>query len=359
MKTTVNSIDVARLAGVSQSAVSRVFTPGASVSTLMREKVLQAAATLGYHPNRLATSLITHRTRLIGIALGYLGNYFYPLAIESMVRQLRRAGYHTMIFFTEPGEPADATVEAFLQYRVDGVVLGSVSLSSSWVCACERAGVPVILFNRFVDDPRVSTVGVDNLAGARAAAEFLVAGGHRRIAYIAGLEESSPQRDREAGFRQALTGLGVPLFDRAVGLFETEPAKRAARQLFDRPAAERPDAVFACSDQMALAVMDVVRFELGLRVPEDVSIVGFDDVPQAAWPTYDLTTVHQAIDDVVDATVDALLERIDRPTAPPRRTRSPIRFVVRGSARLPAQWPGDAAGALGQQRRDEGDRTRQ
>lgn len=229
-------------------------------------------------------------------------------------------------------------MEAFLQYRVDGVVLGSVGLSSAWATACEQAGVPVILFNRFVDSAHVSPVSVDNLAGGRAVAEFLIAAGHRRIAYIAGTQDSSSQRDREAGFRQALTAHGVPLFDRAVGDFEDEAAKRAARQLFDRPAAERPDAVFAASDQMALAVMDVLRFDLGLRIPDDVSIVGFDDVPQAAWPAYDLTTMRQVVDDVVNATVEALMERIEQPASPPRRTRMPAQLVVRRSARVPTGW---------------------
>jgi DNA-binding LacI/PurR family transcriptional regulator len=341
VKVSVNSIDVARFAGVSQSAVSRVFTPGASVSTLMREKVIAAAAALGYQPNRLAGSLITHRSNLIGIAIGYLGNFFYPLAIEGLVRRLRKAGYHTMMFFTEPEEPADATVEAFLQYRVDGVILASVSLSSDWVTACERAGVPVVLFNRFQDDPRVSAASIDNAQGAACIADFLVEGGHRRIAYIAGVEDTSTQRDRETAFRQALTSHGVPLFDRAVGNFDTEPARIAARVLFDRPPEERPDAVFACSDQMALAIMDVVRFELQLRVPEDVSIVGFDDVPQAGWPAYDLTTFRQEIDQMVAAVTEVLLERIESPDAAPRRVLVPGSLVVRSSARVPRGWNGD------------------
>lgn len=337
-KATINSIDVARLAGVSQSAVSRVFTDGASVSPAMRAKVLQAARELGYLPNRLAGSLITHRSHLVGIALAYLGSYFYPLAIECLSRRLRKAGYHTMMFFTEPGESADKTVEAFLQYRVDGVILAAVSLSSNWITACERAGVPIILYNRFEEDPRVSAVSVDNTGGARLAAEFLVRGGHRRIAYIAGLETTTTQRQREAGFRQALASLGVPLFDRALGNYEIEPAREAARQLLRRPADERPDAIFACSDQMALAVMDVARFELGLRIPEDVSIIGFDDVPQASWPSYALTTIHQSAEESVELAVETLLERIEQPAAPIRRKSVPVQLVVRGSARIPPGW---------------------
>lgn len=337
----VNSIDVAKLAGVSQSAVSRVFTPGASVSEAMRERVMQAAAALGYHPNRLAGSLITHRSHLIGIALAYLSNDFYPMAVERLTRRLRDAGYQTMMFFgCERENSADQTVEAFLQYRVDGVILASVSLSSSWVTACERSAVPVVLFNRIQDDPHISAVSVDNLAGGRTAARFLAAGGHRRIAYVAGREDVSTQRDRESGFRQGLAAAGLPLFDRAVGNYSIEEARLAARILFDRPAVERPDAVFVASDHMALGVMDVLRFDLGLRVPEDVSVVGFDDIPHASAPSYRLTTLQQPVERLVEEVVRVLLQRVEQPASAAQQARVPVSLVVRQSARIPQAWTG-------------------
>lgn len=341
MKLGVNSIDVAKLAGVSQSAVSRVFTPGASVSEAMRDRVMQAASTLGYQPNRLAGSLITHRSHLIGIAIAFLDNGFYPMAVERLVRRLRDVGYHSMVFFDrEHASSADDTVEAFLQYRVDGVILASVSLSSSWVTACERSAVPVVLFNRVQDDPHVSAVSVDNLQGGRTVARFLAAGGHRRIAYLAGREDVSTQRDREAGFRQGLAAAGLALFDRAVGHYALEAARQAARELFDRPAEERPDAVFVASDHMALGVMDVLRFDLGLAVPHDVSVVGFDDVPYASAPSYRLTTLHQPVEHIVEDAIQLLVERIERPALRPRQTRVPVELVVRESARIPPDWVG-------------------
>ena len=341
MKLNVNSIDVAKLAGVSQSAVSRVFTPGAPVSEAMRDRVLQAASTLGYQPNRLAGSLITHRSYLIGIAIAFLDNGFYPMAVECLIRRLRAAGYQAMVFFDrEHASSADETVQAFLQYRVDGVILASVSLSSCWVTACQRSNVPVVLFNRVQDDPHVSAVSVDNLEGGRTVARFLAAGGHRRIAYLAGREDVSSQRDREAGFRQGLAAAGLALFDRAVGHYALEPARQAARALFDRPAEERPDAVFVASDHMALGVMDVLRYELGLAIPNDVSVVGFDDVPYASAPSYRLTTLHQPVNAVVEDAVQLLVERIERPALPPRQAQVPVALVVRESARIPPDWPG-------------------
>jgi LacI family transcriptional regulator len=133
---------------------------------------------------------------------------------------------------------------------------------------------------------------------------------------------------------------GLPLFDRAVGNYSIEEARLAARALFDRPADERPDAVFVASDHMAMGVMDVLRFELGLRIPDDVSVVGFDDVPHASAPSYRLTTLHQPVDRVVEDAVEMLIQRIERPDLTPRQTLVPVSLVLRESARIPRDWQG-------------------
>ncbi|MEM7026160.1 MAG: LacI family DNA-binding transcriptional regulator [Pseudomonadota bacterium] len=336
MKDNVTSSDVARRAGVSQSAVSRAFTPGASVSSTMRAKVLQAAEELDYRPNALARSLITQRSRIVGIALAYLDNQYYPMALEKLSRRLQDDGYHTMVFFALNKEPADALVATFLQYQVDAVILASCALSTPWVAACERAGVPVVLFNRSHIEPQFSAVTSDNVDGGRKVAEFLLAGGHERIGYIAGWEGASTQRDREAGFRAGLAAAGREHCARTVGDYADEPSRQAARAMFDRPAKERPDAVFVANDHMALIVMDVLRYELGLRIPQDVSVVGYDDVPQAAWPAYALTTLRQPVNRMVESTVRVLLERIERPDAPPERVEIKGPLMIRDSARVPA-----------------------
>jgi DNA-binding LacI/PurR family transcriptional regulator len=336
MRVIATSTDVARLAGVSQSAVSRAFTPGASVSPGMRLRVLRAAAELDYQPNALARSLSTQRSRIVGVALAYLNNQYYPMALEKLTLRLQAEGYHCMVFIAQNKEPADAIVSTFLQYQVDAVILASVALSTPWVAACERAGVPVVLFNRSHEEPRYSAVTSANVEGGREVAAFLAAGGHRRVAYVAGWEGASTQRDREAGFRQGLAESGAGLFERAVGDFDDGRAREAALALFaGRPPGERPDAVFVCNDHMALIVMDVLRFELGLRVPEDVSVVGYDDVPQAAARAYDLTTVRQPVNRMVEATVRLLLDQVERPGAPPERVEIPGPLMVRGSARIP------------------------
>lgn len=326
----VTSVDVAKLAGVSQSAVSRVFTPGASASKATIEKVRKAAAELGYRPNVLARSLITGRSRIIGLVVAYLENYFYPEVVERLSVALQQKGYHVLVFMASPtvGD-VESVLQEILDYQVDGLVLASVSMSSVLAGECQALGIPVVLFNRDQDDERLSSVTTDNRAGGRALAAHLVDLGRSRIGYIAGFEGASTQRDRELGFREALEAGGRPLYARGVGNFEHGQAQEAARRMFDRP--DPPDAVFVCNDHMAFAVMDVLRFELGLRIPDDVAVCGFDDVPPAAWPAYSLTTVRQRINRMVAETVTTLMDRIEGGGAEPRRIKLDGALVVRGS----------------------------
>ncbi len=332
----VTSVDVARLAGVSQSAVSRFFTPGSSVSKKTAEKVREAAATLGYRPNILARSLITGRSRIIGLVVAYLENYFYPEALEKLSNALQAEGYHVLVFMaSQTAGNIDDVLAEILDYQVDGIIMASAALSSELAHRCQAAGVPVVLFNRHQDDEAVTAVVSNNIRGGRELARFLVAGGHERIAHIAGWEGASTQRDRETGFREGLAEAGRDLFSRELGNFVPETAREAARRMFGR--AKRPDAVFVANDHMAFFVMDVLRFELGLSVPDDVSVVGFDDVPPAAWPAYDLTTVRQRANRMVEETVKALLERIETPDAAPKHTIIEAPMVIRKSARLPEE----------------------
>ena len=326
------SADVARLARVSQSAVSRAFTEGASISPDTRGRILSAARQLGYRPNKLARSLISGRSGLIGLAVAYLDNQFYPLVLERLSRALQGRGYRLMLFMTQPGD-TDANVRDMLQYQVEGVVLASTVLSSDLAHQCADNGIPVVLFNRVAPGSPASAVTSDNVEGGRLVGDLLGRGGHRRIAYIAGYEDSSTNRDREAGFLRGLAAHGRVCDARAVGGYTTQGAAAAARDLFDRPQERRPDAVFVANDHMAFAVMDVIRDELGLAVPGDVAVVGYDDVPEAAWRAYDLTTVEQPCDAMIAATVEILMEQIDAGETTRRAAICPARLVERGSTR--------------------------
>lgn len=328
----VTSLQVARGAGVSQSAVSRVFTPGASVSKGTREKVLRAANELGYRPNVLARAMITGKSKIIGLVVAYLENQFYPLAVEKLSVALQAEGYHVLVFMaSNTSENIQSVMKEILDYQVDGIVLASVSMSSDLAARCQDHGIPVILFNREQDDDRLCSVTTDNYHGGFNIGKHLTASDYHHIGYIAGFEGASTQRDREQGFRDALEDSGAALVSRTVGAFHQERTRVAALEMF-KPA-NHPDTVFVCNDHMAFIVMDVVRSDLNLRIPEDVSIAGFDDVPIAAWPAYNLTSFRQPINRMISQTVLTLLTRIADASTVADRIKLQGQLILRGSTR--------------------------
>ena len=329
----VTSLDVAARAGVSQSAVSRVFTPGASVSKKMARDVRRAATDLGYRPNVLARSLITGRSRIIGLVVAYLENQFYPDALEKLSNALQDQGYHILVFMTSgAGKDMDRVIEELLDYQVDGIITASVGMSDTIAARCETAGIPVVLFNRGQEDARLSQVTSDNYDGAAEIARFLVASGHQRIAHITGWMGSSTGRDREAGFRAGLRSAGVDPVAVVDGAYRRDVAEEATRQLIKT---HQPDAIFVGNDHMAFAVMDTLRHDLGLVVPDDVAVVGYDDVPLASWPSFSLTTYRQPSGRMVEATVDTLIQRIKTPGLEARKIEIKGSLIVRQSARKP------------------------
>jgi len=330
----VTSSQVAARAGVSQSAVSRTFTPGASISPKTRAKVLASAKELGYRPNALARSLITSRSRIIAVVMAYLENLFYPDVLEELGRRLAAENYHVLLFTGFKDRDSDPVFDQLMQYRVDGIILASTSLSSELSEECLVAGIPVVLFNRTTERHSVSSVTSQNREGGWLIGQFLVSGGHKRFAFIAGLENSSTNRDRFLGFRDALLSNGIDRIEVRTGNFSRTEAQIAARELLALP--ERPDALFVANDHMAVAVMDVARYEFGLSIPEDLSIVGYDDVGPARWPSYGITTVSQPIGTMVEATVDILMDQIESGEIEALNKVLPGEMIVRTSARLPA-----------------------
>lgn len=327
--------DVAALAGVSISAVSRTFTPGASASPKMRRRVLAAAQQLDYRPNAIARTLSTRKSRIIAMVVSYLDNQFYPSVIETLAQSLQEKGYHLLLFFSDDSntKDSDTLLLNILQYQVDGIVLASTTLSSDLAARCQKAGIPVVLFNRTSAVANVSTVASDNHLGGRLATRLLLQGGARRIGYLAGLDDSSTSRERETGMLAELNAHGLVLFKRAVGKYEFKMAAHAARALFSS-ADDRPDGLFVANDHMAFAAMDVLRNELGLRIPDDVQVVGFDNLPQAHWGAYQLTTVAQDAIAMTEATISVLLDQISSPPpATPRQVVTPVVVIERATHR--------------------------
>ena len=330
----VTSLQVAQKAGVSQSAVSRVFTPGASASAKTIEKVQKASAELGYRPNSLARAMVSGKSRIIGLVVAYLNNQFYPEALEKLSKKLQERGYHVLVFMaSNSSDNIDTVIEEILDYQVDGIIAASVALSPELSNKCREAGVPLVLFNRAHESPKMSAVTSDNYAGGEKVAKYLISAGYKKIAYLAGWEGASTQRDREAGFMDTLNASGMKLFSRGFGNFEMAQSKKATHDMFKKTTDHRPDVVFVANDHMALAVMDTLRYELGLKIPEDVAVVGYDDVPAAEWPSYDLTTVRQCSGQMVNITIDILLEEIETEDSQPRIVKIDGPLIIRGSSR--------------------------
>jgi DNA-binding LacI/PurR family transcriptional regulator len=329
--------DVAKLAGVSQSAVSRAFTAGASIAPQTREAILHAAATLGYQPNLIARSLISGRSNLVGVGVGNLENPFLAESLERLSISLRQAGLRLLLFSCDENAVVRERFEEVLQYRLDALVLLSTSLSPDLARQCRQSNVPVILYNRVAaSGPAIASVTGDNYAGGRAIGSFLLAGKHNHFAFMAGTQSSTTSHQREDGFRSALQEAGIDVVRREEGLFTRAGAVAASRRLF--AARDRPDAVFCANDFMALTAIDVAQSEFGLTVGRDVSIVGFDDVPMAAWPTFSLTSFSQSTQALVDLTVD-IVRQFRLGDLTPVQHVAPGGLVIRNSARRPQRLP--------------------
>lgn len=306
-KHAVTSLDVAKAAGVSQSAVSRAFTPRAPIAEEKRQLVLRVAGELGYEPRAAVYGRTGRGAPVIAMVMADLTNPFYPEVLERFSGKLRDRGWDMLLHSVPRGAEIDDVMPSILEQRVTGVVITSATLSYQLASAYQRRKIPVVLFNRSVPRDDVSSVCCDNYVGGRQLAELLLSAGHRRIAFVAGREDTSTNQARERGFTDALEEAGVRLHARECGEFAYGGAREATHRLLNR--GERPDAIFCANDIMAVAAIDVASRELHLDVPQDIAIVGFDDIPMAAWPAYRLTTIRQRINLMIDETI-LLLDRL-------------------------------------------------
>lgn len=282
--------DVARQAGVSVATVSRVLNDSGPVSRSARERVEEAAAALQYTPHGAARSLSTRRTTNLGVILPDLYGEFFSQVIRGMDTATRQAGYHLLLSGSHADEAEVSAALRAMRARVDGLILMSPEIPSEEICRVVPPGSPAVLVNSAVADDRFDTLNVDNRGGARAMVRHLAELGHGRIALIGGNESNHDARERRAGYREALREAGVEWREEweVPSDFTKSGGYAAAQRL---AALEyRPTAVFAANDSMAVGAMSAFQ-ELGLRVPEDVAIGGFDDVPIARYVTPPLTSV--------------------------------------------------------------------
>ncbi|MDR6291352.1 MULTISPECIES: LacI family DNA-binding transcriptional regulator [Inquilinus] len=320
---------VADAAGVSISAVSRTFTKHASVSPRMRARVLAAAEALGYRPNQLARSLMTGRTELVGLVSTHFANPAFMDVFDLFTRELQRRGLRPLIANLSEDGHAAAALDMMLQYNVDAVLIATSAPPEGFAASCARAGLPVVhVFGRAGTDAPVPVVTVDNVAGGRLAAQAMLARGLRRLAFLGGAPSDASSIDRAAGFAQELAGAGLqPVAVDYAGDYSHEHGRRAMHALLD---AHRPDAVFCGDDILALGALDACR-ERSVRVPEEIGVVGFDDMKLAAWPGYSLTTIRQPMAEMVRHAIGEIAARLADPAHELRSRLFEIALVERGS----------------------------
>ncbi len=327
------SYDVARAVGVAQSTVSRCFKPGSNVSATTRALVLGAAERLGYMPNALARSLITRRSDMVGVVATRYTLRGNPDVIYAIGEALAAAGKQLLLVVAESDAPGPHELRAALEYPLDGLI-SCVAMTETDIRTVRGRGIPVVLYNRRLPGLPVDSVTCDNANAAGEVAAALHVAGHRRFLFVGGPDRAPVSRERRDGFLARLRALG----NEPAAVIDTDYSYEGGRDAMlghiGGRAAVRPDAVFCASDQIALGVLDACRFELGLEVPRDISVVGFDDIAEAARLSYRLTTMHQDSVGMARRAVDILLRRLHAPALGVITEEVAARFVVRRSADL-------------------------
>lgn len=329
------SNDVAKLAGVSQSTVSRAFKTDTSMAEETRQKVLSAAQKLSYVPNLFARGLTTQRSNIVAIVIGDLKNAFYTESLAAFSRELQRRGKHLLLFSVSEGAETDDAVRQILEYQVDGIILTAANASMRSAQLCLNRAIPVVTFNRYVPGLQVNSVYCDNIEGGRLITQALLKAGARSFAVIYGEKEATTNRDRLTGFHAALDQADISRekVRLVLGDYTYNGAHRATLEAFAD--GQRYDAVLCLNDVMALGAIDALKHGIGLRIPEDVMVGGFDDIPEAARAPYDLTTIRQPMNEMVIEALDLLGLGPEQLPSTAMMRILPGALILRGTTRPP------------------------
>lgn len=325
----ITSYDVADKAGVSQSTVSRVFSGDERLSEATRQKVLAVAQSLGYKPNAIARSLTTQQTQIIGLVASGMENPYFPLVLQAFTRHLHQLGWKALLI-TAGNDDVDEMLSEILAYQVDGLIIVSAALNKRITQEALQHGIPVLLFSHHAASLEVSSVSCDNFEAGRTVADTFVDAGHRRLAFIGGADISI-NLDRQKGFVERLAERKVTGCQVVREISTYTQSYEAAMDLFKTP--KPPDAIFCSHDVTAFGVLDAAR-DLRIKVPEQLSVIGFDDIPMAEWAAYSLTTIRQPTGAMIDATTELLLQRIKSSTRDAVAKFLPGTLIKRRSTRF-------------------------
>jgi LacI family transcriptional regulator len=324
----VTSFDVARVAGVSRAAVSRAFTPDASVSPKTREKVYQAAKDLGYRVNYLARSLTNKRSDLVGLVAAGLDNPFRTLQIEHLARVLIARNFRPILLPTSKEADTSTVIGQLLHYAVSGVIVTSDAPPTEICEQCAAEGVPIVLINKGDDIPFVDRIISDDRMAGHLAATHLIESGVRAPAVMAAPAISYTARRRSEAFMTACRQLGLEPRMIELKINDYKSGHDAAADLVSLGI----DGLFCANDYMACGVIDRIMKGLGRDDEPPLRIIGHDDIPQASWSAYDLTTIRQPCDFQAEQTVDLLMTRMSEPDMTARVEFTPVTLIKRRTA---------------------------
>lgn len=324
----ISAQKVAERAGVSRSAVSRTFTKGASVSEATRAKVLKAADELGYHVNHLARGLIRHQSGIVCLIIAEINTPYQSSFLEAATRHLQAIGKVVMVLNTSGEQHAiENALRQTLNYRADATVVVSGSPSRSLVETCINNGQRVIMINRDDLPEGTEQIMVDNAAATEQALLMLQRAGCRDLTIVSSTAGTASIMLREQSFIKAAGAIGFSVNLCRAGPTGYTTGIEAARQIL--ASHKRPDGVFCVTDLLALGFMDAAKRDFSLNVPQDICIIGFDDIPQASWQSYELTTFRQPLEEMAKAIATSLHEN----TSLPPQLKLPLKTVWRRSVR--------------------------
>ena len=331
----MNLEDIARKAGVSRSTVSRVINNEPYVSAKTRDKVLKIIQTVGFTPNPGARMMVTQRTQVIGIVIPrnlsvvFEDPYYFPTLLQGVAEAAQERNYATLLWLGSSNEDGERFYKRILKNRLmDGLVIASAATPDIFRRLLAQE-IPFVTVERPADyEDRVSYVSLDNVAAARTAVEHLISIGRKRIATIVGQQDNVDAVDRLIGYQEALNAFDIP-YDPAfvaTGYFSRRGGYLAMKTLLK----QNVDAVFAASDTMAIGALQALQ-ENGVRVPEDLALIGFDDLPLALLSTPHLTTIRQPIQSRGYQATSLLLDILAGNIQGPRQILLPTQLVIRQS----------------------------
>lgn len=323
------SKDVALLAGVSQSTVSRAFSTHGNLAPETRKKVMDAAQMLNYQPNALASSLVKSNSDIIAVVKGYTSNWMFSDMLSELVYTLQQADKRVIYFEARENESVDELTMKVMRYPIQGLVLMYINLTSELTAYCKQRQIPVLQIHRHSISSVANAVLPDNYRAAGMAAELFLKKGYQNFVYLSGETNSSTNMERQMGFTKTLQVNGgvKPLV--LQGDYTYETASKVVRE--HAPKIKESTAILCANDLMAFAAIDVLKYEYDFKIGEEVAVIGFDNLKMCSWPSYELTSFEQPLAQMTKEGIDVLLRNIEDKTMSPVEKRYLMTLIERKS----------------------------